>query len=194
MREAGPDDQAAGGRTVHLGGEVELAAATALSWSFGAARFSFRERRGARDFGVRHAALRVVGLAIGRIIWRREKRRHLTVRVDQIGGGAADARRARIASSALSSSFVERTELRISRSRSGAIRGLKIAPSESPFLALGASAALFPVGSDLAQTYQSDAVAIATSLFWLLGALVFFVVVAGCYFHGRRQLRLSGRV
>jgi hypothetical protein len=39
------------------------------------------------------------------------------------------------------------------------------------------SAMLFPVGVYLAQAYQSHAVAIATSLLWLLGALVFFVVM-----------------
>ena len=41
------------------------------------------------------------------------------------------------------------------------------------------SALVFPVGIYLAQTYQIHAVVIATSLLWLLGALVFFVVVAG---------------
>jgi hypothetical protein len=40
------------------------------------------------------------------------------------------------------------------------------------------SALVFPVGIYLAQTYQMHAVAIATSLLWLLGALVFFVMVA----------------
>jgi hypothetical protein len=41
------------------------------------------------------------------------------------------------------------------------------------------SALVFPLGIHLAQAYQIHAVAIATSLLWLLGALVFFVMVAG---------------
>jgi hypothetical protein len=41
------------------------------------------------------------------------------------------------------------------------------------------SALVFPVGIYLAQAHQIHAVAIATSLLWLLGALVFFVMVAG---------------
>ena len=40
------------------------------------------------------------------------------------------------------------------------------------------SALVFPVGIYLAQAYQIHALAIATSLLWLLGALVFFVLVA----------------
>ena len=40
------------------------------------------------------------------------------------------------------------------------------------------SALVFPVGIYLAQAHQMHAVVIATSLLWLLGALVFFVVVA----------------
>jgi hypothetical protein len=40
------------------------------------------------------------------------------------------------------------------------------------------SAVVFPVGIYLAQVHQIHAVVIATSLLWLLGALVFFVVVA----------------
>ncbi len=40
------------------------------------------------------------------------------------------------------------------------------------------SAVVFPVGINLAQVHQIHAVVIATSLLWLLGALVFFVVVA----------------
>jgi hypothetical protein len=40
------------------------------------------------------------------------------------------------------------------------------------------SAMVFPVGIYLAQVHQIHAVVIATSLLWLLGALVFFVVVA----------------
>jgi hypothetical protein len=41
------------------------------------------------------------------------------------------------------------------------------------------SALVFPLGIYLAQARQIHAVAIATSLLWLLGALVFFVMVAG---------------
>jgi hypothetical protein len=41
---------------------------------------------------------------------------------------------------------------------------------------------VFPVGIYLAQAYQMHAVAIATSVLWLLGALVFFVMVAGLAF------------
>jgi hypothetical protein len=41
------------------------------------------------------------------------------------------------------------------------------------------SALVFPVGIYLAQAHQIHAVVIATSLLWLLGALVFFVVLAG---------------
>jgi hypothetical protein len=41
------------------------------------------------------------------------------------------------------------------------------------------SAVVFPVGIYLAQVHQIHAVVIATSLLWLLGALVFFVMVAG---------------
>jgi hypothetical protein len=41
------------------------------------------------------------------------------------------------------------------------------------------SAVVFPVGIYLAQAHQIHAVTIATSLLWLLGALVFLVVVAG---------------
>ena len=40
------------------------------------------------------------------------------------------------------------------------------------------SAVVFPVGIYLAQVHQIHAVVIAASLLWLLGALVFFVVVA----------------
>jgi hypothetical protein len=40
------------------------------------------------------------------------------------------------------------------------------------------SAVVFPVGIYLAQVHQIHAVVIATSLLWLLGALVFFVLVA----------------
>ena len=41
------------------------------------------------------------------------------------------------------------------------------------------STLVFPVGIYLAQAHQIHAVAIATSLLWLLGALVFFLMVAG---------------
>ena len=41
------------------------------------------------------------------------------------------------------------------------------------------SALVFPVGIYLAQRYHMHTVAIVTSLLWLLGALVFFVMVAG---------------
>jgi hypothetical protein len=41
------------------------------------------------------------------------------------------------------------------------------------------SALVFPVGIYLAQAHQIHTVVIATSLLWLLGALVFFVVLAG---------------
>jgi hypothetical protein len=41
------------------------------------------------------------------------------------------------------------------------------------------SALAFPVGIYLALAYHIHALAIATSLLWLLGALVFFVMVAG---------------
>jgi len=44
------------------------------------------------------------------------------------------------------------------------------------------SALVFPVGIYLAQAHQIRAVVIATSLLWLLGALVFFVVVARLFF------------
>jgi len=40
------------------------------------------------------------------------------------------------------------------------------------------SAVVFPVGIYLAQAHQMHAVAIATSLLWLLGAVVFFVLLA----------------
>src|SRR5580692_10198230 len=41
------------------------------------------------------------------------------------------------------------------------------------------SALVFPVGIYLAQAHQIRVVVIATSVLWLLGAFVFFVVVAG---------------
>src|SRR5271169_605182 len=41
------------------------------------------------------------------------------------------------------------------------------------------SALVFPVGIYLVQVHQIHALAIATSLLWLLGALVFFVMIAG---------------
>jgi hypothetical protein len=51
--------------------------------------------------------------------------------------------------------------------------------AQAQFWLSAPSAVVFPVGIYLAQAHQIHALAIVTSLLWLLGALVFFVVVAG---------------
>ena len=103
---------------------------------------------------------------------------------DEIGGDAADA--------CPGENGVERLELVLGGENRTADQPLKIGGlypelaesrlARAHFWLSAPSAVLFPVGIYLAQTYQSHAVAIATSLLWLLGALVFFVVVAGVLF------------